>query len=307
MNESKAYYAVIPANIRYDKDLTANSKLLYGEITALCNEKGYCWATNNYFAELYGVGKNTISNWIGQLIKKGYLFSEIKYKFGTNEIDKRYLKLTEKPILKSNDTYNEKMEYPISKNNDTYNEKMNDPTPKNQNAPITKNWKENNTILNNTINNTLDNNTISKDIVCRTKVQPIIDKWNELGLQKIIAITPGTNRYTLLNARIKSYGLDNILRAIENIAGSKFLKGQNKNGWIITFDWLIKPNNFIKVLEGNYNNEKVVNLNDHVNSVKNQSEKQKLRFNNFESRDYYNNPKEMDQLEKKLLGWDDEN
>ncbi len=73
----KSYYAIIPANIRYDDKLTANAKLLYGEITALCNEKGYCKATNSYFAELYKVSKRAISNWIALLEDCGYIKTKI--------------------------------------------------------------------------------------------------------------------------------------------------------------------------------------------------------------------------------------
>ena len=74
MSENKkSYYAVIPATVRYDKKLTANAKLMYGEITALCNEKGYCWASNSYFAKLYGVSKQAISVWIKSLQNNGYV------------------------------------------------------------------------------------------------------------------------------------------------------------------------------------------------------------------------------------------
>ncbi|ACD50980.1 helix-turn-helix domain-containing protein [Clostridium botulinum] len=288
MSEIKAYYAIIPANVRYDKDLTANAKLLYGEITALCNEKGFCWATNNYFADLYGVSKNTISVWINNLVKKGYLISEFKYKPGTNEIDKRYLKINVNPVINKDDTPTEKTEYPIQENRDTLSRK------------IGKRIIQ----VNNTINNTIDN-TISKDIVSCTKaVQQVIDAWNELKLQKVVGIKSGTNRQKLLNARIKEYGIENVLKAISNIQNSSFLKGQNNKSWVITFDWLIKPNNFIKVLEGNYKEQEA--------KVKKYTvEKQfkgssNLKFANFEARDYYSNDEEMNNLEKKLLGWDSE-
>lgn len=86
MTEHRSYYAIIPANVRYDKRLKPNTKLLYGEITALCNERGFCWAGNEYFADLYGVNKETISRWVSDLIKFGYLNREIIYKEGTNQI-----------------------------------------------------------------------------------------------------------------------------------------------------------------------------------------------------------------------------
>ena len=67
------YYAIIPADVRYNKKLNPNAKLLYGEITALCNKEGYCWASNSYFADLYECTPQAISNWIKELIENGYL------------------------------------------------------------------------------------------------------------------------------------------------------------------------------------------------------------------------------------------
>lgn len=71
------YYAILPAIIRYDKDLAPNAKLLYAEITCLCNEKGYCWATNKYFSNLYSVSDRTIQNLLKQLIDKKYIRVQI--------------------------------------------------------------------------------------------------------------------------------------------------------------------------------------------------------------------------------------
>lgn len=66
-------HAVIPATVRYDLVLPPAARLLYGEITALCAQRGYCWATNDYFARLYQVRRATVSAWISQLIERGHL------------------------------------------------------------------------------------------------------------------------------------------------------------------------------------------------------------------------------------------
>lgn len=80
--------------------------------------------------------------------------------------------------------------------------------------------------------------------------QPIIDAWNSLPLNNINSIRG--KRLDSLRARIKEYSFDDVLHAISMIQNSPFLLGQNKHGWQITFDWFVKPNNFPKVLEGNY-------------------------------------------------------
>lgn len=99
-----------------------NAKLLYGEITALCNEKGYCWASNDYFADLYNVKKETISRWVSDLEKFGYIRRSIVFKEGTKQIINRYIFLNQEGI----------------------DEKIN--------TPIDEKVKDNNTSINNTNN-----------------------------------------------------------------------------------------------------------------------------------------------------------
>lgn len=94
------YFAIIPANVRYDKNLKDKAKLLYGEIAALCNKEGVCWAKNEYFADLYDVTKTTVSTLIKNLIDNGYIKSKLIYKEGTKEILNRYLSIVTDPIKK---------------------------------------------------------------------------------------------------------------------------------------------------------------------------------------------------------------
>ena len=102
--DKPSYYAVIPANVRYDNRLTADEKLLYGEITCLTSKTGECWATNNYFASLYDVSKQTISKRISNLVKYGYIASKMIYKEGTKEVDKRILTIVSTPIKAADST-----------------------------------------------------------------------------------------------------------------------------------------------------------------------------------------------------------
>lgn len=107
-----------------------------------------------------------------------------------------------------------------------------------------------------------DNITVSLDTVRPTDVRLIADTWNGLktyGIKPISKINNGTKRYTQLTARIRQYGTETVLTAIDKIKDSSFLQGKNKKGWMITFDWFILPTNFPKVLEGNYDNSITAN------------------------------------------------
>ena len=156
-NDKKSYYAIIPANVRYDKRLTANAKLLYGEITALCNEQGYCWASNDYFASLYEVSKQSISHWIKQLCDFGYIKSDLIYEGGTKEIKARYLTL----LLGG--------------------------TVENYATPTVEKFKDNTTSLNNTVNNTTNTKRPkqSKDFI-----PPIHDQVEQFIIEKQLCIDP---------------------------------------------------------------------------------------------------------------------
>lgn len=100
----------------------------------------------------------------------------------------------------------------------------------------------------------LDKNNISSSL------HSVVDAWNSLseyGIKPISKLTSGTKRYDSLTARLKQYGLTDVLKAIDNIRHSDFLQGKidSKRKWVITFDWFVLPNNFPKVLEGQYSND----------------------------------------------------
>ena len=150
--EKKGYYAIIPASVRYDKRLPANAKLLYGELTALSNEKGYCWAGNDYFAGLYEVSKTSVSKWVSALRDTGYIEIQLEYAEGTKQILHRYIRIVKDPI-------EEKLNTPLRKVNDPIEEKL---------------------IDNNTLNTT-SNNTMNKGRFTPPTLTEVVDQCNRTG------------------------------------------------------------------------------------------------------------------------------
>ena len=120
MKEKPNYYAIIPADIRYNKKLTPNAKLLYAEITSLCNMNGKCNASTKYFANLYEVSRVSIQNWLKLLEENNYISRTVIYKKGSKEILSRSIKLINNPcknIFTDNTNIN------IKNNNITYSNK----------------------------------------------------------------------------------------------------------------------------------------------------------------------------------------
>lgn len=139
--EKPNYFGILPANVRYDKNLKPMEKILYTEISSLTNKDGYCYATNSYFSKLYEVHKNTVGTWINNLEKQGYIKTVLIYKKGTKEIIERRIYI------------NQKIDTPINENVDTYQQKDLEPINEKIDTPINENIEENNTSINNKINN----------------------------------------------------------------------------------------------------------------------------------------------------------
>lgn len=99
--EQPNYYAIIPAIVRYDTNLKYAEKLLYGEITALANKNGYCYAQNKYFADLYNVTAVSVSRWISHLQELGYIKTEV-IRNENKEIVSRNIYIADIPYYQKN-------------------------------------------------------------------------------------------------------------------------------------------------------------------------------------------------------------
>jgi len=89
-----------------------------------------------------------------------------------------------------------------------------------------------------------ENVSISYDI--------LVESWNNFAQ---IGINKRSTRESHLKARLKEkrFSFDGLLKKIE---GQPFLLGKNKNGWKATFDWILLPSNYQKIIEESYKSDK---------------------------------------------------
>ena len=97
MKEKPNYYAILTAEVRYSKALTPNAKLLYAEITALCNMNGKCTASTEYFCRLYEVSKVSVQKWLKNLEDNNHIMRVNKYKPYSKQIECRVITLVNVP------------------------------------------------------------------------------------------------------------------------------------------------------------------------------------------------------------------
>ena len=234
-SERPSYYAIIPADVRYDKELTPNAKLLYGEITALCGKDGRCWAENRYFADLYGVSKTSISKWIKALSDKGYISCELVYKKGTKEIERRYIRIVSYPIeeklstpieekLKENNTRenNIKRIY-ISEFSELPQEKQSVEKQGVENQCVEILSVENPTQLNTNKSNTNKSNT--KELNKENYISEFLELWtlypNKKGKEKALS--------AYIKARESGTEKETVEKGIKDYAKECELKGREKD------------------------------------------------------------------------------
>lgn len=145
--DSPNYWAIIPAHVRYS-DITPNAKLLYAEITALSNVKGYCFASSNYFAELYKTTTRSIQNWLKELEDKKFIQREVFYKDNSKQIESRHIYINQDPYGKNLQYLPNEFSVPIENNFST-------PCEKNDITPTEKIFIDNNTSINKTRSNNI--------------------------------------------------------------------------------------------------------------------------------------------------------
>lgn len=141
MEQKPSYYSILTADVRYHDKLSPFDKLLYSDITALTNKKGYCNASNKYFSKVFNKSIRAISRSISTLSDNSLITTTL-IRDENNEIVERKIYLNQTVSI----GMEENVYTPIAKNDDT---------------PIAKNVQYNNTSNINTTSKNIKSNNIN--------------------------------------------------------------------------------------------------------------------------------------------------
>ena len=225
----RAYYAVLTKEVREDKELDYTSKLLYAEITALCNEYGYSFASNKYFSLLFNCSRATINRKIEELEEKHYLFRYILNN------SKRLLFTDELSYLNYISTHNSHICENVTPGGDTSETPPGDTS-------------ETHNIIKDLIKNTSIYNTKKIDI-----------DNGKLSTENDVFLAE--NVYSMLYQKLLEYDtefekrIDNIERFNKGLLNlSSFLaKKCNEDNFFCVFSSRLKPEEILDVITSSYN------------------------------------------------------
>lgn len=219
MEEKPNYYSILTADVRYDKELKANEKLLFSEITALANKYGYCTASNGYLADLYDVKKTTVSHWLIHLKEKNYIRIEIE-RNDKKEIISRKIYPVSTPIAQKSNRYST-----------------------NDQDPIAQKSKENITSINNI--NISDKDNSESNNKNRFNYSKLINSINEAANTNF---RNSSNNRKLIHARLADgYTEEELVKVIKFKANQ--WKDNEKMKKYIVLTTLLRPSNFDKYIQ----------------------------------------------------------
>lgn len=186
------YFIMITYDVMTDSRLSHFQKLLFGAITGLCHEKGYCYARNEYFEKLFDVKTATISNGIGKLVELGYVVRKIVYKkeydmekdkwITTKEIAGRQLYPITDPIIR------DQIAQEIKDKKEGILKNYNRGILKNYNRGYSKNLESiinNNSIINNTTFTKVNGEANTSPLLGEDKNNNIINNNEVLGVDLV--------------------------------------------------------------------------------------------------------------------------
>jgi hypothetical protein len=90
----------------------------------------------------------------------------------------------------------------------------------------------------------------------------IVKNYHELcpKMNKVAVINE--IRKGFMNARVGEFGIEKVISVMRLAGESEFLNGINDKGWKADFEWILRPTNFLKIMEGKYKNNPISDINN---------------------------------------------